>query len=1623
MRSLLSSTFRRCVLSVLTASALMFTGVSLVTAPEALATPLPVSVTMSAAPNPVASGSSLTYTITTTNIEPQVTNVRMTDQLTGLKNVVLTSSRGYCTESNLLVKCDAGSMPGQNSTWTVTVTGVVTAGDGTYLDNTATVTANWSAQNTSQDYAVPATARVLVGNQPSGPQADLSTSITAPSSAAPGAPVAYTLTVNNTGGSNATGVLATATLPAGFGISSVNGTSLFSCSAAVPTVTCRGGAVSAGANATITINTTANATTPAAGQTLTYKATAVVDPENAIPESNESNNTSSHTLSVPAAAAPKEPLVFAKTAASPVDPNGAQVRPGDQLTYTLTVKNTGTTTAFKATRLQVTDGTQGLDAAGVTATSSDPGLVCTPSSTQVKCVARNSNYTLATGAQVVITIRGRVVQPPSSLITNTATMQALQNKVSITRTASVTTVVRPGIDLTVTNAATCPPAGAPSLLSCAPFRARSQFDYLVTVGNSGLDDATGGVVRIPLASGVIFEGYDNLNPSGGFTCSVDSSNVVTCSGGTVPGSLTSGQASGTTRQLRLHLTAPNSTGPITATATVDPYNAIAESDETNNTFTTTTPIETGIDLAVSQAVRCPRDTRPAPLMCDPAAPSGTVIYELLVQNLGSQDAGAIKLTDVLPAGTRFRSAKEVPNVFGSPYTPPHGLSCTASGAQVECTGGRLNGTYATYGAPPLAGNTTGTPDNFTIEITAFAPASFGPGASPNATASPILNQVRVDPEGAVPELNESNNLNVLETNVGIPPAGDWGTFNELTVSNRQTNPASGAVVPNGTLDYTLTVRNWGSDPVTNVTVEDFVPEGARFRNVSAASLSNGTGGFVCSFDPAAGRVTCANGALAASSAIGTPSATDITIRLFAPATVNAATTRYTNHAVVDPSNGVAEADETNNVSDAALTVAGSGQNAFNELTVLNQQTSPASGAVAPNGTLEYTLTAKNTGSDPVSNVVVYDYIPQSARFRNVTAAPLQNGSGGFVCSFNAGLVTCTKGALAAGGSTEIKVLLFAPDAPDDATTHYTNHAVVDPESTIAEANEDNNVSDAALTVALPPAGKNAYNDLTISNMQAVPAEGTAVAPSGTLLYRLTIQNVGSDPAGNVVVRDYLPAGTTFRSARYNATLSAGSSGFTCSQSAGVVECANGSVAPIGSGGMAVIDVTLFAPAQPGTINNQAAVDPGSKIPEADETNNTSVSADTTVALGGAQQFIELRVDSIQADPAPVGTDSPVTYTLRIKNDGSDQAFNVKATDQLPQGSAFVSADDSAPNTSGAFRCAEAGGLVTCTGGSIPAGGSRDVKIVVRSPKQSDVTLVDNQVTMTNAAMVDPDNAIPEGDETNNGASKTITVLARVDLTVTNDGSNCADNPSNPGGCTWGFGVTNNGPDGVSNVVVRTDLPAGVSPLDVQAPEGWACQITSNPINQITCTNGGATLASGASAQFAAHVLVSANNGDSLRGSTVVDPDNTIVETDETNNTASGTITVNANVDLQVVNDGTACAGGSAMECDWKVTVTNAGSGAVSGVVVRTDFPVGVIPLDVAQPAGWTCQITENPINQVTCTTGSGTLAGGAITEFSLHVYVTAFTGSTISSSSIVDPDNTIVETVESDNTSSSSVQA
>src|SRR6476661_7431493 len=437
---------------------------------EALADPAsPITVTKTASSNPVASGAQLTYTIVVKNTAGgSISNVVLSDQVNGLgviqsppalPQLIITSTKGSCNQGGTngnLVTCAVGTMAGGES-FTVTIRGQVTAGAGTTLNNTASVTGTKSAQNfTTQSNTV----AVLV-TQGAGGQSDLSINKTGPTSVPPSSPMTYTLTVNNTGTANATSVKVVDTLPAGVAFVSTTTTSLFSCSPAGPTappvtVTCTGGAVNAGQNGTITIN----ATSPSAAGQITN--TAVVDPDNTTPETNELNNTSAAVNTAVGTTPPPTPLLtIQKTDGTPSLGAGwttgagpDPVNPGQKLTYKIQVVNTATGNNATANDVVVTDNTQGLDAASIVASQTIVGGQlaktdgCVVVAPQVKCTIKALSGG-SVGTQT-ITISGTVQQSAGSSIFNTATVTGNVKNTGVSNTASEVTTIRPAVDLTIT---------------------------------------------------------------------------------------------------------------------------------------------------------------------------------------------------------------------------------------------------------------------------------------------------------------------------------------------------------------------------------------------------------------------------------------------------------------------------------------------------------------------------------------------------------------------------------------------------------------------------------------------------------------------------------------------------------------------------------------------------------------------------------------------------------------------------------------------------------------------------------------------------------------------------------------------------------------------------------------------------------------------------------------------------------------------------------------------------------------------------------------------------------------------------------------------------------------------
>jgi uncharacterized repeat protein (TIGR01451 family) len=1375
------------------AAALLFAMLSVLVTTPALADPVsPLTVTNVDSADPVSSGSNLLYTITVVNTGgSKVTNVVLTDQLNGVGGIgvppqlVLSSSRGSCTQSANLVTCNVASIEG-GGTWTVTIQGVVTAANGTTLNNTASVTCTKSAQN----FTTTATATTAVGSAGGAALPDLTIAKTGPTSVTVSTPMTYTLTVNNIGTANATGVKVVDTVPAGLTNITATGTSLFNCSVSGQTVTCTDGAINQGSNATITIN----ATSPALTGTITN--TAAVDPDIAIAELNELNNTTALVSTQVTSGSPSPSLSIQNVDAP--DP----VTPGQKLTYIITVTNNAAT---RADDVVVVDGTQGLTAASITAsqvvTNGTVGNFggCTVTAPQIKCSIR----TLNPGGTLVVTISGQVVAAAGSTILDTATVTGNISNKGVSSTASAMTTVRPAVDLTVTIADSPDPVCArswPGAPVCG-----GGLKYTFVVGNSGISTASGVALRATLPPEVALDSYD---PGTFGTCGIDSSFVLLCTGGMV------GPASTTT--VTIVLVAPPITGVFSSTVTVDPDNAIFEADETNNSATQTTTVSTGVDLTVAVTGDL-----------NPVATSGTETYTITVDNIGPQDVTGVRVRDVLPSGTIFRSAVADPN---------HGFTCSESGGVVECVGGSLKGTaresYPPFGAP---GN-----DVATITVRVFARSTVGSGASA------MHNEVRVDPLGEIPEVNEANNVAFIDTAVASGGA-TMGAFNELTIAVAQLSPANPAA-RNAIVTYQITVGNDASDPAVNVAVRDFLPAGSRFIDVA------GTAGFTCT--QVSGIVDCTGGGIPAA---GTAT---ITIRVFAPDTPG----QYTNTALVDPNNTIPEGNEFDNQAAVVTTVVNGGNGPFNDLQIAMIGTP----SVTPGAPIDYRITVANAGSDPASNVAVRDLLPAGVTF--VFAQDDAPGaSGAFSCGQAGGVVDCTGATIAPGAPRNINIRVNAPSAE---VANLTNQAFVDPNNTIPEGDELNNSAQVQTQV------RSAIN-LRISKT------GPSVASQSTTAdYVLKVRN---DPVGGqgqtafgVQVHDPMPVGLIPLAVDTTPKNGASPNNWACQISENpinVVDCVgdlNPTSGPNAAGdpNVVTITITVFVTAESGrSLDNEACVDPNNTIVESEEHDNCSTFS-SPLKPKAPDLLVNADVDPTVAQPGDT-----LTYTITLSNVGTaDAPAPIKLTDTLPAHVTFV--DASGPNQ---WTCSEAAGVVTCnnpavSGFVLPTGATATFTIHVTVKSDAAVPLV-------NTATAAP---VTGEDETSNNTATVSTSVgsAGLDLAITSISDN--PDPVNVGELlTYTIIGINGGTQATNGVHVSVDIPpTGVTFVGADGSNGFNCKAPVS--NTIDCSG---DLPAGGNTVITVKLVPVPNGPPDLTLSATIDPTNAFAETDEGNNSKTEVTTI------------------------------------------------------------------------------------------------------------------------------------
>jgi uncharacterized repeat protein (TIGR01451 family) len=306
-----------------------------------------------------------------------------------------------------------------------------------------------------------------------------------------------------------------------------------------------------------------------------------------------------------------------------------------------------------------------------------------------------------------------------------------------------------------------------------PVLAGQTLTYTLTARNDGPAGATGVTVTDNLPGGV---SYLSATASQG-SCS-HAPGTVTCSLGTL-----ARNASATMTITVRHLSGAtlSNTASVQGTET-DPANA-------NNGATESTVVTPVADLSLAKS--------DSP---DPVLAGQPLTYALTATNNGPSAAGAVTLTDDLPATATYESAASSQG------------SCSHSGGRVTCNFG------------PLANGATAT-----------AAVTVRPQAEGTIDNRANVQAGEVDP-------NAANNEALASTTVS--PAAD------LSLSKSDSpDPA----IAGQALTYTLAATNDGPSTATGVIATDTLPAGVAFQSASASQGS-------CS--QSSGTVTCTLGMLA-----------------------------------------------------------------------------------------------------------------------------------------------------------------------------------------------------------------------------------------------------------------------------------------------------------------------------------------------------------------------------------------------------------------------------------------------------------------------------------------------------------------------------------------------------------------------------------------------------------------------------------------------------------------------------------------------------------------------------------------------------------------------------------------
>ncbi|TVZ55679.1 putative repeat protein (TIGR01451 family)/gliding motility-associated-like protein [Lutibacter sp. Hel_I_33_5] len=587
---------------------------------------------------------------------------------------------------------------------------------------------------------------------------------------------------------------------------------------------------------------------------------------------------------------------------------------------------------------------------------------------------------------------------------------------------------------------------------------------------------------------------------------------------------------------------------------------------------------------------------------------------------------------------------------------------------------------------------------------------------------------------------------------------------EKVISNN--NPNVGDEVT-----FTILLKNDGPDPATGVGIEDNLPIGYGNINLitQGGTLTNNKISWSNLNVPLTGL------ALTYKATVKTPTGVS---------------GEYTNIAQVTASNSQ-DIDSTPNNDDGDQSENDEASNTISvEAVDLSLSKTVSDNNPNVGDILEFTLTIANDGPSIATGVGFEDTLPVGLTYQVTSAS--NNG----IFSAFGNKITWSDLTIPVSGSIKVtyKVKVKEPTVIPVPVNEYKNVAqitasdVKDLDSSLNNDDGDQSEDDEAnVNVTIQIADLSLAKTVSNSN----PNVGD------TIDFTLTLSNKGPDNATNVEFVDKLPVGLTYvaSSASNNGVYNVAENTLTWSglnidtnKSADVtyqVKVNKPSVLPIST--------TEYKNIAQVTKSDQ--YDPNSRIGN----DNGSQLEDDEAAVSIVPQVSDLSITkTVNTSDANVG--DIIQFTIIVKNDGPDDATNVKVKDELPIGFDYVS-----DNVNGAYNDATGLWTIGVIANQASATLIMDVKVLTPTGAAGEYL---NIAEVSEADQYDPDSDSGNGTTTNgedDDDSSTINLIA-VELAVTKTVD--SPNPTVNDEINFTITITNNGPGLATNIILNETLPSG-----------------------------------------------------------------------------------------------------------------------------------------------------------------------------------------------------------------------